>query len=77
MLIDAPDIAFDLLKHPEQRKRIRDVIRQVTGRAYNLGPYRKRDPKESIDPLEELTLRAKNAGIEVIEENPPTPDDTE
>ncbi len=77
MLIDAPDIAFDLLKRPEQRKRIRDVIRQVTGRAYNLGPYRKRDPKESIDPLEELTLRAKNAGIEVIEENPPTPDDTE
>ena len=32
MLIDAPELAFELLKRPEQRDRMREAIRQVTGR---------------------------------------------
>mgnify|MGYP000517878584 CR=1 FL=1 len=41
MLIDAPELAFELLKRPEQRDRMREAIRQVTGRVYRLGPYRR------------------------------------
>ena len=37
MLIDAPELAFELLKRPEQRDRMREAIRQVTGRVYRLG----------------------------------------
>ena len=70
MLIDAPEIAFELLKRPEQRDRMREAIRQVTGRIYRLGPYRPGKPEEEIDPLEELTRRAMESGIEVQEETP-------
>ncbi len=64
MLIEAPEIAFELLKKPEQRKRMREAIFQVTGRAYKLGPYRGPGVKgEEEDPLVELMRRAEEAGI--------------
>ncbi len=68
MLIEAPEIAFDLLKRPEQRQRMRDAIRQITGRTYKLGPYRKPRPEQEQDPLEKLTRRARDSGIELREE---------
>ncbi len=69
MLIEAPEIAFELLKRPEQRQRMRDAIRQVTGRTYKLGPYRKPgDPGTEEDPLEELARRAKESGVALQEE---------
>ena len=68
LLIDAPRIALDLLKHSKQRKQIRDAIQQVTGRIYKLGPYC-READEKSDPLEELTRRARDSGIDVLEEN--------
>ena len=40
MLIEAPQIAFDLLKHASQRDKMREAIQQVTGRVYKLGPYK-------------------------------------
>ncbi len=67
MLIEAPEIAFELLKRPEQRERMREAIRQVTGRTYKLGPYRLPKAQEE-DPLEELARRAKESGIEITEE---------
>ncbi|WP_369298608.1 DNA polymerase III subunit gamma/tau [uncultured Neglectibacter sp.] len=70
MLIDAPEIAFELLKRPEQRDRMREAIRHVTGRTYRLGPYRREETGEEADPLEELTRRAKDSGIEIQEETP-------
>lgn len=70
MLIKAPQIAFDLLKRPSQRDKMRDVIRQVTGRLYKLGPYKEDEVQEQEDPLELLEQRAREAGIPVIiEEN--------
>ena len=78
MLIDAPEIAFELLKRPEQRERMREAIRQVTGRTYRLGPYRREEAEEESDPLEELTRRAMESGIEIQEETPqeePSPAD--
>ncbi len=69
MLIEAPEIAFELLKRPEQRSRMREAIRQVTGRTYRLGPYRTPGTQEA-DPLDELIRRAEAAGIEVTDETP-------
>lgn len=64
MLIEAPELAFELLKKPEQRKRMREAIFQVTGRAYKLGPYRLPGAKgDEEDPLIELMRRAEEAGI--------------
>ena len=69
MLIQAPELAFELLKRPEQRDRMREAIRQVTGRVYKLGPYR--EPQEETpaqaDPFAELERRAKEEGIELRE----------
>ncbi len=69
MLIEAPEIAFELLKRPEQRERMREAIRHVTGRVYRLGPYRKEKPREETDPLEALARRAEESGIAVEEES--------
>ena len=65
LLIEAPEIAFELLKKAEQRQRMREAVFQVTGRAYKLGPYRPPASKESAaaDPLEDLLRRAEEVGI--------------
>ncbi len=69
MLIEAPEIAFELLKRPEQRERMREAIRHVTGRTYKLGPYRKPETEDAaLDPLEELARRARESGIEIQED---------
>ncbi len=77
MLIQAPELAFELLKRPEQRDRMREAIRQVTGRVYKLGPYR--EPQEEIpaeaDPFAELERRAKEEGIELRETAEPVRED--
>lgn len=69
MLIDAPQLAFELLKRQSQRERMRDAIRQATGRVYKLGPYRKKSdgdkPEEGEDPLVALVKKAEEAGIPV------------
>ena len=68
LLIDAPEIAFDLMKKHEQRDRLREAVRQVTGRVYKLGPYRRPAAPQEEDPLEALAQRAKAAGVPVEEE---------
>lgn len=66
VLIDAKDMAFELLRRSAQRDKMRDAIRQVTGRVYKLGPYKKQQKEEKNDPLAELAGLAEQAGIEVI-----------
>ncbi len=68
VLIDAPnEIAFRLLREPAQRDNMRRAIQQVTGKTYNLGPYKSQSEKEKAsDPLAELAGLAENEGIEVI-----------
>ena len=68
MLIDAPEIAFELLKRSDQRARLREAITRVTGRPYKLGPYRKPQAKAQEDPMDELVRRAKESGVPVVEE---------
>lgn len=68
MLIDAKNsMAFELLRREEQRRNMRDTIRQVTGRDYKLGPYQKKEHQtEQEDPLEQLARQAQAAGIPVV-----------
>ena len=69
-----------LLKRPEQRDRMREAIRQVTGRVYKLGPYRlpQEQTETALDPLAELERRAREQGIALQEEGPsPTADSQE
>ncbi|MDD5952858.1 MAG: DNA polymerase III subunit gamma/tau [Oscillospiraceae bacterium] len=68
LLIDATNsMAFELLRREEQRQKMRDTIRQVTGRDYKLGPYKRPQTEaEKDDPLELLARQAEQAGIEVI-----------
>lgn len=67
MLIDAPEIAFDLLKKSDQRTRLREAISRVTGRAYKLGPYKRAKAQAKADPMDELLQRARDAGVPVEE----------
>ena len=70
VLIDAPqELAFELLRKSSQRDKMRDAIRQVTGKVYKLGPYKKTETKtaEQQDPLAQLAEEAREAGIDVTE----------
>lgn len=71
MLIDAPQLAFELLKRQSQRDRMRDAIQKATGRVYKLGPYKVKKEGDisetSEDPLAVLAKRAEQAGIPVEE----------
>ena len=67
VLIDAPnEIAFRLLREPAQRENMRRAIQQVTGKTYNLGPYKNQSGEKENDPLAELAGLAENEGIQVI-----------
>lgn len=68
VLIDAPNsMAFELLRKSAQRDKMRIAIKEVTGRVYKLGPYKSACPtaQDNKDPLEELEMRAAEAGIPV------------
>lgn len=71
VLIDAPSpTAFELLRRPTQRDKMRDAIKQVTGRIYKLGPYKKAAEEQQTaeqDPLKALAESAAAAGIPVIQ----------
>lgn len=70
ILIDASTFAFDLLKNSANKDKIKECILAITGRNYNLGPYKagaKTQNTEQSDPLSALEQRAREAGIEVIE----------
>ena len=68
VLIDAPnEIAFQLLRRPEQRDSMRKAIQQITGRFFKLGPYKKPDSESDADPLAQLARDAEKEGIPVIQ----------
>lgn len=67
VLIDSDnEVAFELLRKSSQRDKMRLAIREVTGKNYKLGPYKKEKKIEAkIDPLAELADEAKKLGINV------------
>lgn len=72
VLIDAPNsMAFELLRKSAQRDKMRVAIKEITGRTYKLGPYRKeyQEKKQEDDPLEQLAAAAQIAGVQVTKED--------
>ena len=69
VLIDSKnEMAFELLRKSSQRDKMRDAIKNVTGKSYKLGPYSSLNAKkEVVDPLCDLAENAKKQGITVIE----------
>lgn len=70
MLVQGSDLAFEYLrKNQSCKERLKESIFAVTGRNYRLGPYKGGAEKkeDDEDPIEALTKRAKDAGIEIIE----------
>lgn len=69
LLIDSSEMAFELLRQGNRRKEIRDIILDITGRQYRLGPYRKPEQKqEAQDPLAAMKQTLIENGIEVTED---------
>lgn len=72
ILIDSKnDLAFELLRKPETRNALKKIIKEITGKQYNLGPYKKEKvKKDDTDPLKNLINDAKKGGINInLEEN--------
>ena len=69
VLIDSQnEMAFELLRKSNQRDKMRMAVKNVTGKAYKLGPYTgTKAEDEPEDPLNELADTAKKMGINVTE----------
>ncbi len=69
LLIDVQNsMAFDLLRHSTRRQEIRDIIQEVTGKKYNLGPYRPPQKQaEQADPMDRFKAALRDSGITVEE----------
>ncbi|MDY2856232.1 MAG: DNA polymerase III subunit gamma/tau [Oscillospiraceae bacterium] len=70
ILIDSQnELAFKLLKQQSQRERMREAVKEVTGRVYKLGPYKKLDQQDKQEnPLDQFIKQAKESGVPVEEE---------
>ena len=70
LLIDSNEMTFELLRQGNRRKEIRDILFDITGKQYSLGPYRPPCEKTQAqtDPLEAVRQKLIDSGIEVTEE---------
>ena len=71
LLIDCEnDMAFELLRQGNMRKNIREILQQITGRAYRLGPYKTKTEQEvkQEDPLSSFKEKLAESGIKYTEE---------
>lgn len=70
VLVDSQnDICFDILRKPAQRDHMRDSIKRVTGKEYNLGRYSYPDEPQSDDVLSQLVSDLQSAGVPVDHKN--------
>ena len=63
-------MAFDLLKQGDMRKKVRDILLQITGKPYRLGPYKTETEQEEkqADPLNACKEKLKDSGVDFTEE---------
>lgn len=70
VLVDSKnDICFEVLRKPEQRDKMRNSIKRITGKEYSLGRYSYPDEKKADDPLAQFTSEMIQAGVPVEELN--------
>ncbi len=63
------EFAFSLLKVQSQRENVKRAVKEITGRTYRLGPYRKPEKKEKKDDaLEDFVTKLRDAGVSVTVE---------
>lgn len=61
------DLSFELLRQSKYRTEIKKIIKDITGKQYKLGPYKKESIKDDKkDPLDELIQTAKSGGVNII-----------
>ena len=67
VLIDSKnDLAFELLRQSKYRAEIRSIVKDITGKQYKLGPYKKISTEpEKVDPLNELIKTAESGGVNI------------
>lgn len=70
ILIDSANfLAFELLRRSEYRIAIKKIIKDITGKQYNLGPYNSENEKQSNtpkdDPFDKLITTANSSGIDI------------
>ncbi len=66
VLVDsANDICFEVLRKPEQREKMRNSIRKITGKDYSLGRYSYPDEVKQDDPLLKFASEIKSSGIPI------------
>ncbi len=67
VLIDSKnDLAFELLRQSKYRAEIRSIVKDITGKQYKLGPYKKISTEpEKADPLNELIKTAESGGVNI------------
>ena len=71
LLIDCENVmAFELLRQGDMRRNIRDILQQITGKAYRLGPYKTKTEQEvkQEDPLSSFKEKLDKSGIKYTEE---------
>ena len=70
LLIDTDyEIAFELLKQPDRREDVRRVVQEITGKVYNLGPYKRRKRKSPRTTYWTTSShQLKDKGVNVTEE---------
>ncbi len=70
LLIDSDsEITFARLRESSQRDEVKKAIKEITGKVYKLGPYKKPEKKEkTTDPLKTFIGDVKKLGINVTEE---------
>lgn len=70
LLIDTSnEMAFELLRQGKRREEVKKIILETTGRAYNLGPYKRVNKEQKQeDSLEVFKKSLEGSGVEIIEE---------
>ena len=68
VLIDSPNEFFIgyMQKNDDSRELIKNVITEVCGTRYGIGPYKKTEKKPEDDPLAALAKRAQEMGIKEL-----------
>ena len=58
----------DKIRHSSRRQEIRNVILDVTGKVYKLGPYKRPgQEQEKADPMQQFRQTLQDSGIAVEE----------
>ncbi len=66
-LIDASDLAKDMLRQPTARVLLREILTDITGKNYRLGGYTPSAglPEHTESPLDSMLEKARQAGVSV------------